>query len=108
MNIKKILINAFLLLVIAALLMLCVVSHAFDNWLNLIGVGVFGDWRQILHFVQDDIFSSVILRRSRRIFFRLLFGDLSFIPIQDRGIADRQGRSERRQYIVLLQGHVSP
>ena len=40
MNIKKILINAFLLLVIAALLMLCVVSHAFDNWLNLIGTGV--------------------------------------------------------------------
>lgn len=40
MNIKKILINAFLLLVIAALLMLCVVSHAFDSWLNLIGIGV--------------------------------------------------------------------
>lgn len=40
MNIKKILINSFLLLLIAGLLMLCVVSHAFDNWLNLIGVGV--------------------------------------------------------------------
>ena len=40
MNIKKILINAFLLLIIAALLMLCVVSHAFDAWLNLIGIGV--------------------------------------------------------------------
>ena len=40
MNMKKILINAFLLLVIAGLLMLCVVSHAFDNWLALIGTGV--------------------------------------------------------------------
>ena len=40
MNIKKILLNSFLLLVIAGLLILCVVSHAFDNWLNLIGVGV--------------------------------------------------------------------
>lgn len=40
MNVKRILLNAFLLLVIAALLMLCVVSHAFDNWLNLIGIGV--------------------------------------------------------------------
>ena len=38
MNIKKIIFNAFLLLVIAALLMLCVVSHAFDNWLTLIGM----------------------------------------------------------------------
>lgn len=40
MNMKKILVNAFLLLVIAGLLMLCVVSHAFDNWLTLIGTGV--------------------------------------------------------------------
>ena len=40
MNIKKILLNAFLLLVIAGLLMLCVVTHAFDNWLTLIGTGV--------------------------------------------------------------------
>lgn len=40
MNIKKILINAFLLLIIAALLMFCIYSHAFDDWLNLIGVGV--------------------------------------------------------------------
>ena len=40
MKIKKIIFNAFLLLVIAALLMLCVVSHAFDNWLTLIGTGV--------------------------------------------------------------------
>ena len=40
MNIKKILLNAFLLLVIAGLLILCVVSHAFDNWLALIGTGV--------------------------------------------------------------------
>lgn len=40
MNMKKILINAFLLIVISGLLMLCVVSHAFDNWLALIGTGV--------------------------------------------------------------------
>ena len=37
---KKILVNALLLLVIAGLLMLCVVTHAFDNWLTLIGTGV--------------------------------------------------------------------
>ena len=40
MNIKKILLNAFLLLIIGALLMLCVVSDAFSSWLTLIGVGV--------------------------------------------------------------------
>ena len=37
---KKIFVNALLLLVIAGLLMLCVVTHAFDNWLTLIGTGV--------------------------------------------------------------------
>ena len=37
---KKILVNALLLLIIAGLLMLCVVTHAFDNWLTLIGTGV--------------------------------------------------------------------
>lgn len=37
---KKILVNALLLLIISGLLMLCVVTHAFDNWLTLIGTGV--------------------------------------------------------------------
>ena len=40
MNIKRIIINAFRLLVIIGLLMLCVISHAFDSWLSLIGTGV--------------------------------------------------------------------
>lgn len=40
MNIKKILLNAFLLLIIFGLLMLCVISDAFSSWLALIGVGV--------------------------------------------------------------------
>ena len=40
MNFKKIFINALLLLVIAGLLMFFVASHAFDDLLNMIGVGV--------------------------------------------------------------------
>lgn len=40
MNIKKILLNAFLLLIIIGLLMVCVTTHVFDDWLNLIGIGV--------------------------------------------------------------------
>ena len=37
---KTILIRAFLLLVIAGLVMLCITSHTFDNWLAMIGTGV--------------------------------------------------------------------
>ena len=40
MNFKQIIINAFLLVIISSLLVLCVISHAFDDLLNLIGVGV--------------------------------------------------------------------
>lgn len=37
---KTILIRAFLLLVIGALLMVCISTNVFDNWLALIGTGV--------------------------------------------------------------------
>ena len=37
---KTILIRAFLLLVIGALLMVCIATNVFDNWLALIGTGV--------------------------------------------------------------------
>ena len=40
MNFKKILINGLLLAVIIVLLVLCVSTHVFDSWLNLIGIGV--------------------------------------------------------------------
>lgn len=40
MNFKKILINGLLLALIIVLLVLCVSTHVFDSWLNLIGVGV--------------------------------------------------------------------
>ena len=40
MNWRRILINAFLLLILCTLLSFMFFTHAFDNWLNLIGIGV--------------------------------------------------------------------
>ena len=40
MNFKKILLNALILLLVLSALMFCISTHAFDDLLNLIGIGV--------------------------------------------------------------------
>ena len=40
MNVKRILTNGLLIALIIVLLTLCVSTHIFDGWLQLIGVGV--------------------------------------------------------------------